>query len=43
LVHDAAGDFSCRCHARSSREACRQLVAMLSNQLHDRRLAMATV
>jgi hypothetical protein len=42
LVHDAAGDFSCRCHARSSLEACRHLVAMLSSQLHDRRLALAT-
>jgi hypothetical protein len=24
-------------------EACRQLVSMLSNQLHDRRLAMVSI
>jgi hypothetical protein len=43
LVHDAAGDFTCRCHARSCLEACRELVARLSSQLHDQRLALATV
>ncbi len=42
-VHDAAGDFNCRCHGRSCLDACRELVARLAAQLHGQRLALAVL
>lgn len=42
IVHDAAGDFICRCRDRKCLDACRILVAQLYARLHGQRLAFAT-
>jgi hypothetical protein len=34
-VHDAAGDFACRCRQSDWRSGLRQLVRTLSSRLHD--------
>ena len=39
-VHDAAGDFDCRCKGQTWRDVCRAMVRMLAVRLHDRRLAL---
>lgn len=43
VVHDAAGDFICRCRDRKCLDACRMLVSRLHTRLHGQRLAFATV
>ena len=38
-VHDAAGDFGCRCKGQTWRDVCRAMVRMLAVRLHSQRLA----
>jgi hypothetical protein len=38
-VHDAAGDFDCKCKGQTWRDVCRAMVRMLAVRLHGQRLA----
>jgi hypothetical protein len=40
-VHDAAGDFDCKCKGQTWRDVCRVMVRMLAVRLHGQRLAFA--
>jgi hypothetical protein len=41
-VHDSAGDFACRSRQHDWRNALRDLVRMIVNQLHAQKLRIAT-